>query len=60
MRLSPKYILITFLIASISLSCNKLFDLKPEDGIVRDDFWKTKEQVHAAVVGVYASLMGDP
>lgn len=60
MRLSPKYILITFLITSISLSCNKLFDLKPEDGIVRDDFWKTKEQVHAAVVGVYASLMGDP
>lgn len=39
-------------------SCKKYLDLKPQDGIIRDDFWKTKEQVAAAVNGIYASLLG--
>lgn len=39
-------------------SCNKWLDLKPQDGIVRENFWKTKEQVEAAVVGIYASMLG--
>ena len=38
--------------------CKKWLDLKPQDGIVRDEFWKTKEQVAAAVTGVYASMLG--
>ncbi|MGF7229939.1 RagB/SusD family nutrient uptake outer membrane protein [Arachidicoccus sp.] len=37
-----------------------MFDLKPNDGIIRNNFWQTKEQVQAAVIGCYASLMGDP
>src|SRR5678816_2039313 len=42
-------------------SCKKYLDLKPEDGIIRQNFWKTKEQVQAAVNGCYASLLGpDP
>lgn len=32
----------------------------PPDGIIRENYWQTKEQVHAAVIGCYASLMGDP
>lgn len=47
------------LILSVS-SCKKYLDLKPEDGIIRQKFWKTKEQVEAAVVGCYASLLGPP
>ena len=39
-------------------SCKKYLDLKPEDGIIRQNFWKTKEQVAAAVNGCYASLLG--
>jgi len=39
-------------------SCKKYLDLKPEDGIIRQNFWKTKEQVEAAVNGCYASLLG--
>lgn len=39
-------------------SCKKYLDLKPEDGIIRQNFWKTKEQVQAAVNGCYASLLG--
>jgi hypothetical protein len=33
--------------------------LEPEDGVIRDKFWKTKEEVHSAVMGCYASMMED-
>ena len=41
-------------------SCKKWLDLQPQDGIIRQEFWKTKEQVQAAVIGCYASLLGSP
>lgn len=41
-------------------SCTKRLDQKPTDGIIREDYWKTKEQVRAAVIGCYGSLLGDP
>ena len=41
-------------------SCKKWLDLKPADGIVGDEFWKTKEQLASAVNGIYASLIGNP
>ncbi|PTR01667.1 putative outer membrane starch-binding protein [Mucilaginibacter yixingensis] len=41
-------------------SCNKYLTLKPQDGIIRQDFWQTKEQLAAAVNGCYASLLADP
>lgn len=50
------YTLILVVLASAS-SCKKWLDLKPQDGIVREEFWQTKEQVEAAVVGIYSSLM---
>ncbi|WP_293882901.1 MULTISPECIES: RagB/SusD family nutrient uptake outer membrane protein [unclassified Sphingobacterium] len=37
-------------------SCNKWLDLQPQDGITRAEFWKTKEDVHAALIGIYSSL----
>jgi starch-binding outer membrane protein, SusD/RagB family len=40
------------------LSCKKWLDLQPQDGLTGAEFWKTKEQVKAAVSGVYASLIG--
>jgi starch-binding outer membrane protein, SusD/RagB family len=40
--------------------CNNWLDLEPQDAIIKDRYWKTKEQVEAAVVGVYASLLGAP
>ncbi len=55
-----KDILIRFLLATILTStlsgCNKWLDLKPRDGVVGDEFWQTKEQVDAAVTGIYSSL----
>ena len=59
MRFGTKFLILGLVASMTFLSCKKMFDLKPEDGIIRDKFWETKEQVHAAVVGVYASLMGD-
>lgn len=45
-------------IATAACSCGKYLELKPQDGIIREDFWKTKEQLDAAVNGCYASLLG--
>lgn len=52
-----KFLCLLIVITSAA-SCKKYLDLKPEDGIIRQNFWKTKEQVAAAVNGCYASLLG--
>lgn len=44
----------------LSTSCNKYLDLQPQDGITKAKFWKTKEDVKAAVFGAYSSLLGSP
>ena len=41
-------------------SCKKYLSLQPQDGITRQEYWQTKEQVQSAVTGCYASLLGDP
>lgn len=41
----------------LSCSCNKFLTLLPKDGLVRDEFWQNKEQVSAAVIGMYSSLI---
>lgn len=42
------------------VSCKKYLDLKPENGIIRENFWKTKEQLQSAVIGCYSSLLAPP
>ncbi|MDI3319282.1 RagB/SusD family nutrient uptake outer membrane protein [Pinibacter soli] len=51
-------IICVLFIATAACSCGKYLELKPQDGIIREDFWKTKEQLQAAVDGCYASLLG--
>ncbi len=48
------------LLLTMASSCKKYLSLQPQDGIIRQEYWKTKEQVQSAVVGCYASLLGDP
>ncbi len=55
-----KYVLLLSIIAISASSCKKYLSLEPQDGIVRQDFWKTKEQVASAVNGCYASLLAPP
>jgi hypothetical protein len=50
-------LLVVILTAGISPSCNKYLDVKPQDGLIRQDYWKTKEQLDASVAGCYASLL---
>lgn len=53
------FIYIVLLCATALASCKKWMDLKPLDGIVSDEFWNTKEQVDAAVTGIYTSLQAN-
>lgn len=51
-------IIILFVIIITGLSaCGDWLDLQPEDGVIRDRFWKTKEEAFSALMGCYASLM---
>ncbi|AVR45606.1 RagB/SusD family nutrient uptake outer membrane protein [Christiangramia fulva] len=54
-----KISLIAFFIA-IFFSCDNYLNLEPEDGTVRQEFWKTKEDVQAAVIGCYNSMLNSP
>ena len=40
-------------------SCNKWLQLEPYDGVVEEDYWQTKEHVHAVVIGCYSSLLNN-
>lgn len=53
-------IISTLFIALILVSCSGWLDLAPEDGVTRQEYWKTKEHVNSAVVGCYASLLNGP
>jgi len=39
-------------------ACDSWLYLEPQDAIVKQEFWQTKEQVESAVVGAYSSLIG--
>lgn len=44
---------ISFLILA---SCSDWLDLRPPDGLVQDEYWKTKEDVKATLMGAYQQL----
>jgi hypothetical protein len=51
-----KNIVFLILLALTASSCKKWLELTPQDGIIKEEFWKTKEQVQSAVIGIYSSL----
>jgi hypothetical protein len=52
--------LILILLASFAFSsCGEWLNLEPEDGVIRERYWKTKEEARAALNGCYASMMED-
>ncbi|MBK0370700.1 RagB/SusD family nutrient uptake outer membrane protein [Flavobacterium agrisoli] len=54
-------ILLALIVMSITASsCDDYLDLRPQDGIIREEFWKTKEDVRAAVIGIYSSMLNSP
>jgi hypothetical protein len=50
-------ILILTVVAVSACSCNKFLELRPQDGVVRDEFWQSKEQLLSAVIGCYTSML---
>lgn len=60
MQTKIKTILALFILFVSASSCDSYLDLRPQDGIVRDEFWKTKEDIQAAVIGIYSSLLNSP
>ncbi|MDR2087597.1 MAG: RagB/SusD family nutrient uptake outer membrane protein [Dysgonamonadaceae bacterium] len=53
------FFLLYFPAIIILSSCSDWLNLEPEDGVIRERFWKTKEETFSALMGCYASLMED-
>lgn len=54
-----RFKLYALLLVSVVLgSCSDWLNLEPEDGITVDEFWQSQQDVHAAVMGCYASMLG--
>jgi hypothetical protein len=41
---------------SFQFSCNNWLELIPPQGLIRDEFWKTKEDVESVLMGAYSSF----
>lgn len=52
MQFNPKTALL-FLVPLLLASCEGWLDLIPPDGLVRDEYWKSKEDVEASLMGAY-------
>ncbi|NDW11441.1 RagB/SusD family nutrient uptake outer membrane protein [Bacteroides sp. 214] len=55
-----KNIYVFLLMSALALTmggCEEWLNLEPNDGVPRGKFWRTKEDVHAAVTGIYASCI---
>jgi hypothetical protein len=55
MKIKAKLILIAFILTG-QFSCSDWLDLQPPQGLTREEFWQTKEDVDAAVMGAYHAL----
>ncbi|AXP81447.1 SusD family protein [Mariniflexile rhizosphaerae] len=51
---------LVLIVVMLLQSCDSYLDLQPENGTVREEFWKTKEDVQAAVIGIYSGLLNTP
>lgn len=50
-----KFILL-FLALTMQFSCKDYLELLPDGGLVREEFWKTKEDVEAVLMGAYQAF----
>src|SRR5665811_1847004 len=50
-----KYLLVIFMIFT-QFSCNNFLELIPPNGLIREEFWKTKEDVEAVLMASYEAF----
>ncbi len=55
MRTKTKYFLIT-LVMFMQFSCNDWMELYPPAGLIREEFWKSKEDVQSVLMAAYEGL----
>jgi len=55
MKSKMKYFLLTLLVF-VQFSCNDWLELIPPSGLIRDEFWKSKEDVEAVLMAAYESF----
>lgn len=51
-----KRFLLLFLVFGMHISCSDYLELIPPSGLVREEFWKSKEDVEAVLMGAYQSF----
>jgi len=49
-------LILLLLVLTMQFSCKKFLDLLPPNGLVREDYWKTKEDVAGVLMGAYQSF----
>lgn len=49
-------IVLVFLALTMQFSCSNFLELVPPSGLIRSDFWKTKEDVQSVLMGAYTSF----
>lgn len=54
MSIKPKIVIL--ILAISALSCQEWMELIPPQGLIREEFWKTKEDVEATMMGAYDSF----
>lgn len=54
-KIKTIYFLALFLLA-MPFSCSDWMELIPPQGLIREEFWKTKEDVQAVIMGAYQSF----
>ncbi|GAB6011501.1 RagB/SusD family nutrient uptake outer membrane protein [Viscerimonas tarda] len=52
-----RYLLIGIISVLTCFSSCDYLDLEPEDGVILERFWQTKEEVNSGVMGCYAAMM---
>ncbi len=57
MKIKLKAILILSVLF-FQVSCTKWMDIQPEQGLTKQEFWKTKEDVKSVLMGAYNSFRG--
>lgn len=58
MKYIAKIVLFALLLP-VFASCNDWLNTAPEDGVIREEYWKTKEEVYAWLIGCYSAMIED-
>ncbi len=59
MRRKINYKIVLLAVAILMGACDDWLYTEPENGIIRDDFWQSGDDVLSAMMGCYASLLGN-